>query len=251
MNSQQSTSSIDPFEVLSLFKYPRVADVSDAMDSIGYFGIGLMSSAIRPLWEGIKFWGVALTLRCVPAHMPMPRLETREESVDPYSVWRELVGAVNLMDDIRPGHVIVTDTGGAREAGKWGSANSLGHVLKGAVGIVTDGYVRDTDECILEKLPICARARTSCLLQSRLELVESQVRIGCGGVQVRPNDIVGCDGDGVIVVPLEVAEEVGMRASLILLRDMRGRRRLYERGDLPPDPTVDYEAVETYYSQFG
>ena len=42
--------------------------------------------------------------------------------------------------------MVVTDTGGAGEVGFWGSANSLSLVAEGAVGIITDGYCRDTAE---------------------------------------------------------------------------------------------------------
>jgi hypothetical protein len=61
--------------------------------------------------------------------------------------------------------------------------------------------------------------------------------------------MVGCDGDGVVVVPLSIAEEVAIHARAILLADMRGRRRLYERLGIEPDATVDHEAVEAYYRQ--
>jgi regulator of RNase E activity RraA len=77
------------------------------------------------------------------------------------------------------------------------------------------------------------------------------VAIGCGGVQVRPGDIVGADGDGAIVVPIEVAEEVARFAVAILLADMRARRALYERVGRAPDETVDYEKVELYYQGLG
>ena len=38
-----------------------------------------------------------------------------------------------------------------------------------------------------------------------------------------------------------------MHARGVLLADMRGRRKLYERLGMSPDPTVDYETVEAYY----
>lgn len=68
---------------------------------------------------------------------------------------------------------------------------------------------------------------------------------------MRPGDIVGCDDDGVVVVPLEVAAEVAVHARAILLADMRARRARYERLGMAPDETVDYEAVEAYYRQFA
>jgi regulator of RNase E activity RraA len=59
--------------------------------------------------------------------------------------------------------------------------------------------------------------------------------------------MVGCDDDGVVVVPAEVAEEVAVHARAILLADMRARRKLYDRLGMPPDETIDVEAVEAYY----
>ena len=250
MTSGQTTAGIDPFEVRKLYKYLRVADVCDAMDGIGYFNIGLMSPEIRPLWLGMKFWGAALTIRCVPANRPMWRLTTTEEIVAAHGIWFAQVRHIGIADLIQEGHVIVTDTGGAGEVGFWGSENSMGAVVQGAVGIITDGYCRDTAEVVLQQSPVCARRRGRTIIPGRIEVAEVQTRIGCGGVQVRPGDIVGCDDDGVVVVPLEVAGEVAVHARAILLADMRARRRHYERMDKPLDATVDAEAVEAYYRQF-
>ena len=243
-----NSSSIDPFEIRKLYKYLRVVDVVDAMDGVGYFDIGLMNPEIRPLWPGMRFWGVALTIRCVPANRPMWKLDTTEDIVNAHGIWFREVGNMGVSNLIQPGHVIVTDTGGAREVGYWGSNNSMGVVVKGAVGIVTDGYCRDTDEVIIQKTPICARARGRTIIPGRIEVAEVQTRIGCGGVQVQPGDMVGCDGDGVVVVPQRIAEEVAIHARAILLADMRGRRRLYEQLGMEPDATVDYEAVKAFIS---
>ncbi|GAB4559412.1 MAG: hypothetical protein Kow0047_05240 [Anaerolineae bacterium] len=250
MSDPQTSTGKDPFELRKLYKYLRVVDVVDAMDGIGYFNIGLMWPEIRPLWSGMRFWGVALTVRCVPANRPMWPLKTTEEIVNAHGIWFKEVGHIGFDDLIRPGHVIVTDTGGSGEVGFWGSNNSLGAIARGAVGIVTDGYCRDTAEVVRQKTPVCARARGRTIIPGRIQVVEVQTTIGCGGAQVRPGDIVGCDDDGVVVVPLEVAEEVAVHARAILLADMRGRRRLYEQLGMAPDETVDYETVEAYYKQF-
>jgi regulator of RNase E activity RraA len=250
MSGSASGETTDPFEVRKLYEYLRVVDVCDALDGIGYFDLTLMSPEIRPLWPGMKFWGVALTMRCVPANRPMWKLNTTEEIVDAHGIWFKEVGSIGPGDKLRPGHVIVTDTGGAGEVGCWGSANSMGMVAAGAVGIVTDGYVRDTAELALQKTPLCARMRGRTIIPGRIEVVEVEARIGCGGVQVRPGDIVGCDDDGVVVVPLEVAEEVAVHARAVLLSDMKARRELYGRLGKEPDSTVDCEAVEAYYRQF-
>ena len=250
METARPGNGDDPFALRELYRYLRVADVCDALDGIGYFDLGLLSPEIRPLWPGMRFWGVAFTVRCVPANRPMWRLETTEEIVGAHGIWFKEVGQRGWREQIRPGHVVVTDTGGAREVGFWGSANALEVITSGAVGIVTDGQCRDTGELVLQGTPICARARGRTIIPGRIEVVETGARIGCGGAQVRPGDIVGCDDDGVVVVPLEVAREVAVHARAVLLADMRARSRLYERLGRVPDETVDYATVEAYYRQF-
>lgn len=247
MSTVPAAPETDPFALRPRFQPLRVVDVCDALDGIGYFDLGLIDPEIRPLWPGMKFWGVAFTIRCVPANRPMWKLQTTQEIVDAHGIWFKEIGNISTRGMLRSGHVIVT--GGAREVGFWGSANSLGAIADGAVGIITDGYCRDTAEVTLQKTPICARARGRTIIPGRIEVAELQTRIGCGGVQVRPGDIVGCDDDGIVVVPIEVAADVVVHARAILLADMRARRKLYERLGMAPDATVDCEAVERYYSE--
>jgi len=242
---------MDTFELRKLYKYLRVVDVADALDGIGYFDIGLMDPSVRPLWLGMKFWGPALTMRCVPANRPMWKLDSTEDIVNAHGIWFRQVGHKGVDDFIEPGHVIVTDTGGSGEVGFWGSCNSLGCVAAGAVGIVTDGYCRDTAEVTLQKTPICARHRGRTIIPGRIEVVDTEVTVGCGGVKVEPGDMVGCDDDGVIVVPKSVAEQVAVHARAILIADMKARRGLYERLGMEMDETVDFETVEAYYRQLG
>lgn len=243
-----TTEQIDPFELAKRYKYLRVVDVCDALDGIGYFDIGLMDREIRPLWLGMKFWGPALTVRCVPANRPMWKLETTDDIVRAHGIWFKEMGNINIQSHIQPGHVLVMDAGGGKEVGFWGSANSMGAIKAGAVGIITSGYCRDTAEVALQKTPICARARGRTIIPGRIEVADVEGKIACGGVQVRQGDIVGCDDDGIVVVPLEVAAEVATHAVAILLADMRARRRYYEQLGLPMDETVDVEAVEAYYA---
>ena len=102
---------------------------------------------------------------------------------------------------LKPGCVIVTSTSGARECGYWGSNNSLDMMSRGVAGIVTEGNCRDTDEVIMQKCHVACRGIGRTIIPGRVELIDVQTAVGCGGVMVRPGDIVGCDWDGCIVVP--------------------------------------------------
>jgi regulator of RNase E activity RraA len=238
----------DPDNLASLFQHLRVVDVVDALDGIGYFNIGLMDREVRPLWSGMKFWGEAATIRCVPSNKPMWKLDTTEDVVAAHGIWFKENPPARLPNDLKPGHVIVMDAGGGPEVGFWGSENAMGAVLSGAVGIITDGYARDTAEIELQKTPVVSRHRGRTIIPGRIQAIEVQTTIACGGVQVNPGDIVGADDDGVVVVPQEVAPEVAKHARAILLADMRARRQKYEQLGKSTDDTVDVDAIEAYFA---
>lgn len=247
-NDKQTT---DPFQLKKYYDPLRVADVCDALDGIGYFNVGLVSPEIRALQRGTRFWGVAFTVRCVPANRPMWTLPTTPEIVDSHDIWFRKVGlgVWRFYDQLKPGHVVVTDTGGAPPVGLWGSENSLRAVQKGAVGIITDGQCRDSGELLQQGTPICSRGVARTIIPGRIEIIETQTRIGMGGVQVCPGDIVGCDDDGIVVVPLAVAVEVAGHAREVLLTDMRKRAKHFAELGYPKDDSVDVARVEQYYAE--
>lgn len=244
------TAESDPYHIRRYFEPLRVVDVADAMDGIGYFNVGLVSQDIRPLWLGMKFWGPAVTQRCVPANKPMWKLDTTQDIVEAHRIWFESEGhkGRGLADLVKPGSVVVTDVGSTGEVGFFGSENVLALQAAGTVGIVTNGYCRDTGEVTMQKTPMACRARGRTIIPGRIEVVELNATIGIGGAQVRPGDIVGCDDDGLIVVPIEIAKEVALHAKAVLAADMKARAKRYEKLGMAPDASVDVDAMERYYA---
>jgi regulator of RNase E activity RraA len=159
--------------------------------------------------------------------------------------------AKGFQEHLKPGHVVVTDVGSADNVGFWGSENTLGVMEKGGVGIITNGQCRDTGEVAMQKTPVCAKSRGRTIIPGRIEAVEYQTTVGIGGAQVRPGDIVGCDDDGIVVVPIEVAREVALHAKEVLLADMRSRRRRYDKLGMAHDASVDTDAIDRYYADLG
>lgn len=241
-----SSGAKDPYALAARFnKFLRVTDVTDGLDAVGRADLTLLDPAIRPLWIGMKFWGPAVTLRVVPTNRRMPVIE-RKDALRQHAIWEQM-GMMRARMALKPGCVVITSTNGARECGYWGSNNSMAVQADGAVGIVTDGYARDTDEIVMQKNPVACRGIGRTIIPGRVELMDFNVPVGCGGVLVRPGDIVGCDWDGVVVVPIEVAEDVLVIAAQIAIDDKKARRRLYERLGRNPDETVDWEAAAEHF----
>jgi len=242
------TGGKDPYAIAARFgKFLRVTDVTDGLDAVGRADLTLMDPAIRPLWMGMRFFGPAVTMRVVPTNQRMP-LVSKENALQQHAIWGKMGGwKADVNPHLKPGCVIVMSTSGAKECGYWGSNNSLDMMSRGVAGIVTEGNCRDTDEVIMQKCNVACRGIGRPIIPGRVELVEVEVPVGCGGVMVRPGDIVGCDWDGCIVVPKEVAEDVLVVAARIAIDDKKARRRLYDRLGRKPDESVDWEAAAAYY----
>jgi regulator of RNase E activity RraA len=241
-----STQGKDPYALAQRFnKYLRVTDVTDGLDAVGRADLTLMDPAIRPLWMGMHFWGPAVTMRVIPTNRRMPVID-RKDALLQHDIW-DKSGATHARLTTKPGCVVVTSTGGAIECGYWGSNNSMGMQANGVVGIVTDGNARDTDEIVLQKNPVACRGIGRTIIPGRVELMDVNVPVACGGVMVRPGDIVGCDWDGVVVVPIEVAEEVLYFAARIAIADKKSRKLTYEKLGKVPDETVDWEGAAEYF----
>jgi regulator of RNase E activity RraA len=228
-------SSSERQELLDLYAPLRVADVRDGMDWNMMHHYGSMRPDIRPLWRTHAV-GIARTARYLPYEGPIPQMTPEE-----YGAWSSWyygnVCTYPWMKEVEPGDFCVIDQSGV-DAGLMGSNNSLAGVRDGAVGYVTNGGVRDTDEVILQKIPFWSRIVSQSMVQGRLQFDAMDVPVNVGGVQVHPGDVVVADGDGVIVVPRRLACDVAKYAHQELAHDKQGRRRLYEALGLKLDDTV-------------
>ncbi len=227
--------------LLERYRGLRVTDVSDGMDYMGLWDRGNMSPDIRPLWRDIegfshRIYGFAHTVRFGPTNRPITPRNPEEASEFIRSWYRDLAQGPHR-DQIQEGDMIVID-GQDLDVGYIGSNNALSWIAAGAVGAVTNGGCRDTDELIKQKVPVYSRLITKTIRPGRLELIDEGRPITVGGVLVRPGDLVVADGDGVVVVPIEVAEKVAEYAWIVAEGDKAGRRALYKKVGLPLDDTV-------------
>lgn len=240
--STKTYTAEDDARILELYKNLRVADVSDGMDMVGLPNTGLVNEAIHPDWVDLKdfthvFRGIAVTVRYVPTQKP-----NRPAPGEDFEKWEgNFYNAYSneaFAQIIRPGSAIVIDDVEDKDIGSIGSNNILYWVKQGAVGVVTDASSRDTDEVGLQKVPLYLRKKGRGIRPGRNEIESVNRPVSIGGVLVCPGDVVVADGDGVIVVPRAVAEQVAKYATKILNNDKAGRKGLYESLGKPLDKTV-------------
>lgn len=153
-------------------------------------GESAMHSSIRPLIPGLKVCGRAVTVRAQPGDASKPT---------------EAVAVA------KKGEVIVIDAAGYEESACWGGNDSNASLRKGLSAVIVDGAVRDTTEIRQHGFPTWAKAVTP-RTGGGAGGGEVGVPVRCGGIVVRPGDIVMADDDGVVVVPREKESEVLARA---------------------------------------
>jgi regulator of RNase E activity RraA len=236
-------SSEEDQELLKLFAGLRVADVSDGMDKAGLPGMGLVDPSILPLWTDLKnfghrFAGIAVTARYVPTQKPHAGKRTPEEFDSWEGEFYSQYSSEPYADLIRPGTALVIDDVEEADIGSIGSYNIMEWKRRGCVGVVTDAGARDTDEIIVEKVPLYLRQRGRGIRPGRNEIESVNRPVAVGGVLVMPGDIVVADGDGVVIVPRAQASAVAAFARQVMENDKAGRRELYKQLRLPPDASI-------------
>jgi 4-hydroxy-4-methyl-2-oxoglutarate aldolase len=221
--------------LLELLQGLRVADVRDGMDWMMQHHRGSMPPDIRPLFR-TRTVGIAKTVRYLPYAGTIPTMSPQE-----YSAWvdwyyREIC-PYPWIEEIQAGDFIVIDQSGV-DAGLMGSNNALVGFGRGARGYVTNGGVRDTDELILTRVPFWSKFVSQSMVQGRLQFDDQDIPVVVNGVLVQPGDVVMADGDGVIVVPQDIAPDVARYARGELDKDKRGRRQVYEELGMDLDHSV-------------
>ena len=222
-------------QIVKRYESLRVSDVSDGMDWCMFHDVGLMSSAIKPIFR-TRICGIARTVRYIPTARKIPTMSPDE--YDHFvAMWYKDICPYPFGEKIEPGDVVVIDASGL-DVGLMGSNNVLAVINRGARGLIIDGGCRDTDEIIIQKCPVWCRHISRTMVQGRIEFAAMDEAINCGGVKVNSGDVVVADGDGVVVVPRDRALDVAKYAARELKRDKEERRKLYKKTALPLDETV-------------
>ena len=154
-------------------------------------------SGLRPITTGQRMVGVAHTLRYVPM---------RED------LSGELTAGLNAqrraVESILQGEVLVIEARNEPDAGTIGDIYSMRALQLGAVGIITDGALRDT--AAIRALGIAVYHRSShAATYSRMHMpLDHQIPIACAGVTVMPGDVIVGDDEGAVLIPAALVGEV-------------------------------------------
>ena len=148
--------------------------------------------------------GEAYTLRYIPAREDLDVIEVFK---DPSHPQRKAVEA------IPPGHVLVMDCRGDASVASAGSILVTRMMVRGAAGVVSDGGLRDSPEIAQLPFPSYCAGPSAPTNLIKHHAVDLNVPIGCGGVPVFPGDIVVGDGEGVVVIPANIADDVAQEAA--------------------------------------
>jgi 4-hydroxy-4-methyl-2-oxoglutarate aldolase len=161
-----------------------VADIHEAMGLQGR--ATLMAGRMRPLLEGRRIAGPAVTAFCAPG--------------DNLMMHRALYLA-------QPGDVLVVVCQAELSGAQWGDLATRYALQKGLAGVVVQGCVRDIDQVRALGFPVWS-THISPIHPDKAGHGCVNTPVVCEGVNVCPGDLVVADGDGVVVVPRAQAAAV-------------------------------------------
>ncbi|MBF0522451.1 MAG: 4-carboxy-4-hydroxy-2-oxoadipate aldolase/oxaloacetate decarboxylase [Candidatus Omnitrophica bacterium] len=168
-------------EMVKKFKEIPASIVSDCLNRYS-----AMNGEIKPIFEGIRVCGPALTIQNMSGNNMMSHL---------------------ALTFAQPGDVIVIDGRGYLGNAIWGGVQASYAAKRGIAGLVVDGAIRDVEDMRRMKFPVYCKGITPA--GPHKGWADSvNVPIQCGSIPVHPGDLIVGDDDGVAVIPLADVESI-------------------------------------------
>ncbi|TSD83308.1 ribonuclease activity regulator RraA [Mycobacterium sp. KBS0706] len=185
----------------------KLKTVSTATLTTALFKRGLRNQFIQDVHPlnpaGAPMVGEAFTLRYIPAR----------EDLNPLSVFQDRAHPQRkAVEDCPPGAVFVIDSRKDPRAASAGSILVARLMKRGVAGVVTDGGFRDSPEIARLGIPAYHNRPAAPTNLTRHQALDINVPIGCGDAPVFPGDIVVGDGEGVVIIPANIADEIADEA---------------------------------------
>lgn len=112
------------------------------------------------------------------------------------------------METCPPGWVLVMDARKDARAATAGSILITRLALRGAAGVVSDGGLRDAAGIAALDMPAYFAKPSAPTNLTLHEAIDIDVPVSCGDAPVFPGDVLLGDGDGVMVIPAHLADEI-------------------------------------------
>ena len=157
-------------------------------------------SGLKPLHPQKRMVGRARTLRYVALREDMQGVLQRK--FDGVNAQKHVV------ETTQPGDVLVMEARGVPDAATIGDIFATRLFSLGGAGVVTDGALRDTPAIAAIGEPVYHQSSHGATLGRQHMPFSVDEPITCAGVFVVPGDVVGGDGEGVVVIPAALVEEV-------------------------------------------
>jgi regulator of RNase E activity RraA len=174
------------------------AVLSDVLDELGHRNQA-MTPHIRPLDDDLVMAGFARTGLFREVYHVAP-------GENPYEL------EIRILDDLKPGEIVAFGCGGSTRIAPWGELLTTAARVRGAVGAVTDGFVRDVRAIRSAGFAVFHGGIAPLDSKGRGKVVEIDVPIECAGVRIESGDLIFGDVDGVVVVPRKIEQQVLVRA---------------------------------------
>jgi 4-hydroxy-4-methyl-2-oxoglutarate aldolase len=203
-------SDIELFKDLESNFYTAV--ISDALDELGHHDHA-MREYLRPLSPNAAFAGWARTILCQDMFYT---------PADPYSL------EIEALDSVLPGEIVAVSTGESKRNAPWGELLSTAARARGARGAVIDGLVRDVRAIQKLNFPVFAAGIKPVDSKGRGIVVDYNVPVQCGGILIRPGDLIFADYDGVVAIPSTLVDETLQLARGKIAKENHSRKDLLE-----------------------
>ncbi len=209
------------------------ATITSQLQRLGYQNCFL--SGLRPLAENQSMVGYAHTLRYLPARPDIAGLMG-------FNAQKEAA------ESIEPGEVLIIEARGESDAGTIGDIYALRAQYRGCVGVITDGALRDTPAIKALGMPVYHQASHAAVLSRLHSPLDHQVPIACAGVAVMPGDVIVGDGEGAVVIPAALVEEIAEASVAMEIREEFAIERVRAGGStrdyfpLHKDKRPEYDA---------
>jgi 5-oxopent-3-ene-1,2,5-tricarboxylate decarboxylase / 2-hydroxyhepta-2,4-diene-1,7-dioate isomerase len=150
-----------------------------------------------------------------------------------------------LIESLEPGDIFCVDALGIRTAGIIGDILTTRIRAQGALAAVVHGVVRDTPFVKTVGLPVfCAGAHPSASGRDLIP-VDFDLPVNLSGAHVAPGDILLADDEGVVAMPLDLAEYVAANGPPKELLELWIRGKVEAGGSIhdyyPPSPEKEEE----------